>query len=288
MLTRGGPLSWSHLLTSIQTTDHLFTGVFDPGGKSDKLIGQVYQSSRMNSAHLDYVLLTEESDLADLASLLEGLIVAVGRWGGKQVVADLGTDSELFPQFRRAGFSVLAKQRVFQCRMGGMDQKPLKRSWQIWTRDDIPAVRRLYLSLVPTLIQPAEPLTRREMLGMVYYDEDGVLQAYADMVYGPKGAWVLPIVHPHTPENISDLLTGLMVDLPPLNGRPLYVTVRSYQPWVEHALESLSAEPSPEQAILVRYLALHQRVETEFPFAVVENGKPEPTFPLAPIKHHQK
>jgi len=66
------------------------------------------------------------------------------------------------------------------------------------------------------------------------------------------------------------------------------VTVRSYQPWVEHALENFPTEPYPEQAILVRYLALHQRVEAEFPFVVVENGKPEPTFPLAPIKNHHK
>jgi hypothetical protein len=56
---------------------------------------------------------------------------------------------------------------------------------------------------------------------------------------------------------------------------------------VEQALSQISADESPEQAVLVRYLALHQRVEPDFGTLSLENGKPEPTVPLAPIKNHR-
>jgi hypothetical protein len=46
--------------------------------------------------------------------------------------------------------------------------------------------------------------------------------------------------------------------------------------------------PSPEQAILVRYLTIHQRVHAEYSFAGIENGKAETTLPLAPAKSHRE
>lgn len=241
----------------------------------------------MTSAHLNYMLLADEDNQQDLVPLLEGLIEQAGHWGAKQVVAELDTDSDCFPQFRQTGFSVLAKQRVFKCEASEKIQPKLNCGWRIWNCNDIPAMRSLYYTLVPPLIQPVEPLTRRKKLGLVHYDEKGALQAYADLVYGPVGAWVLPLIHPQTEENITDLLVQLLLDLPDVYGRQVYVTARSYQPWVEHALENLSAKPGPEQALLVRYLALHQRVKAEFSFAPIENGNPEPTIPLAPIKNHQ-
>jgi hypothetical protein len=122
------------------------------------------------------------------------------------------------------------------------------------------------------------------MLGLVCYDEDGNLQAYADLVYGPVGAWVLPLIHPKTKEDISDLLLQMVLNLPDLNHRSVYIAARSYQPWVENALENLPVAPSPEQAILVRYLTIRQRVQAEYSFAGIENGKAETTLPLAQAK----
>ncbi|MEA3326186.1 MAG: hypothetical protein U9R53_02625 [Chloroflexota bacterium] len=242
----------------------------------------------MSSAYLSYVLRSENTDPRNMIFFLEGVIEHIGQWGVKQVVADLDIASDGFEYFRQAGFSVIAKQRVYHCQASDRRKPVLERGWQIWTSDDIPAIQRLYQTLVPPLIQPVEPLTRREMLGLVYFNEHGALQAYADLVYGPVGVWVLPMIHPRSSENVSDLLAQMLLDLPERSSRPIFVAVRSYQPWVEQALENLNANPGPEQVLLVRYLALQQRVEPEFTFASIENSKHEPTIPLAPIKNQQK
>lgn len=215
---------------------------------------------------------------------MEGLIVKAGHWGAKQVLADLDLDSALFSQFRKASFSVLAKQRVFRFQGESPAIPELIGRWRLWNGEDIPAVRALYATLVPPLIQPIEPLTRLQMLGMVYDDGSGAVQAYADMVYGPVGVWVLPFIHPQSVENITDLLTQLLITLPDLAGRPVYMTARSYQPWIENALENLPGDAGPEQAVMVRYLAVRQRVHADLSFSVLENGNPEPTVPLAPIQ----
>lgn len=287
MLTRGDPLCLAHLFSSIGPSDHLFAGVYDSGEKSDKVVGQVYQSPHLNSAHLDYILLTESADPSDVIPLLEGLVTKVGHWGAKMVVADLPIDSDLFTQFRQAGFFTVAKQRVYRIENRRTLRKKSNMEWRAWSREDVPAMRRLYQSVVPPLIQPVEPLSRHEMVGMVYYDAHGALQAYVDLVYGPKGVWALPIIHPHTEENRVDMLEQMMGDLPELIGRSVYCATRSYLPWVEQALSQISVDESPEQAVLVRYLALHQRVEPDFGTLSLENGKPEPTVPLAPIKNHR-
>jgi len=266
--------------------DHVFTGVYQPDDLPGKLVGQVHQSQSSSGAQINYLLQPEDSDPDDLVFLLEGLIKEAGHWGAKQVTADLNIQSDLFSQFRQAGFSVLAKQRIFRFELsdeGGRDQG----SWHIWSSEDIPVMRRLYLTLVPPLIQPVEPLTRREMLGLVAYDPKGALQAYADLAYGPVGVWVLPLIHPQTTIPIDVLLAQMLNSLPERNGRPVYVTARSYQPWVESGLEALGGEPGPEQGLMIHYLALRQRLEAEFSFAPVENGKPEPTVPYSPIQSHR-
>jgi hypothetical protein len=241
----------------------------------------------MSSAHINYLLQPPGTNPDCLVPLLEALIKQAGSWGAKQVVADVNTDSPHFPQFRQAGFSVLAKQNVFRCSPPGQAANHSPVTWRIWSSADIPAMRCLYHTLVPPLVQPVEPLTRREMLGLVYYDEKGDLQAYADLVYGPVGVWVLPIIHPQTKADMGELLNQMLLALPDLNGRPVFITSRSYQPWVEHTLHDLSSEALPEQALLVRYMARRERVKAEFSYPVVENGNREPTLPFAHIKNHR-
>ena len=286
-LTRGKPLSLTHLLFGIHPTDHLYTAVCEPPEEAGKCIAQIYQSPRMTSAHINFVLQPTDVDTSHLVGLLESLIKKAGEWGAKQVVADVATDSPHFPQLRQAGFSVLAKQTVFKCASPGQIAANRQLNWRTWSSADISAMRCLYHTLVPPLVQPVEPLTRQEMLGLVFYDEKGDLQAYADLVYGPVGVWVLPIIHPQIKTDMTELLAHMLLALPEQNGRPVYVTARSYQPWVEQALLDLSVEALPEQALLVRYMARRQRIRAEFPFAAVENGSREPTLPIASIKKYQ-
>jgi hypothetical protein len=286
LLTRGKPLTWINLFTSMFSSEELYTGVYQPEGENEKIMGQVYQSPKLPSANLNFILQPEHSDPGDMICLLDGLINEVGQRGAKQLVAELPTDSDYFPLFRRVGFSVLAKQQIYHWDSNQDIDPPLEHHWRIWACEDVSAMKSLYLDIVPALIQPIEPMTRREMLGLVYYDEGGALQAYADLVYGPAGAWVLPFVHPQIKADISDLMLQLVCDLPDLNGRPVYIVARSYQPWLDQALANLSLPSGKEQALMVRYLALRQRVQAEYAFPSIENGKAEPTVPLAPIKRH--
>lgn len=287
LITQGEPLSLTHFLFAIRPTDHQFTAVFEAAGHTEKGIAQVYQSAKMSSAHISYLFQPEIHDGQDLAIVLDELVKQAGHWAAKQVVADLDINSPYFAGFRQAGFSVLAKQKVFECppieRMPANSSQP----WRIWNTTDIHAMRHLYHTLVPPLVQPVEPMTRRETLGLVYYDQNDNLQAYADLVFGLAGVWIMPVIHPQVKVDIAEVLQQLLQALPNLNGRPVFMTTRSYQPWVEHALLDLSANPGPEQALLVRYMALRQKVVTEFNFAAIENGNREPTLPLAPIKHQR-
>jgi hypothetical protein len=279
----------ANLLSSAFPSEHIFTGVCTSDEDRTKIIGQIHQSPKESTAHLSFLLQPIESDPKNLVFLLEGLIEQAGQWGAKQLVAEIPLDSELFPHFRKAGFSVLAKQQVYKWDAAqDLHENSLgQKTWRIWTCEDVLAMKSLYLTLVPPLIQPIEPMTRREMLGLVHYDERRNLQAYADLAYGPAGVWVLPVIHPQVHEGAADLLLQMVSNLPERNGRPLYIATRSYQPWVDQAMAILPASPAPEQAIMVRYLALRERAESVFSFANLENGKTEPTIPLAPIKNHQ-
>jgi len=281
------PLSWTSLLASFHSIDHVFTGKHESDRLKQSWLGQIHQSPRLSSAYIHYLLPPESGDLEGLIPLLEGLTLEAVGWGAKQVIANILPDSDIFLHMRRAGFSVLAKHRMFKFKSLNSPMTQLRGKWRIWTSEDIHDMRILYAALVPPLIQPIEPLTRLEMLGMVYDDGSGEIQAFADLVYGPAGVWVLPFVNPQTVEDTSDLLANLLSALPDVAGRPVVVTARSYQPWIENALSSLPGEAGLEQTLMVRYLALRQRVTQDLPFAALENGKPEPMAPLAPIQKQQ-
>lgn len=287
-LTRGYPLSWTSLLSSIRPGDQVFTGIHENSAGERSFIGQICQSPRLPNAQLNYFITPEGAERRELTLLLEGLIREAGLWGTTQVLAELTTDSEFFPEFRQAGFSVLAKQHLYRFDNPGEIQSDLEGRWRIWNSDDIPAMRRLYLTLVPPLIQPVEPLTRLERLGLVYYEPSGGLQAFADLVYGPVGIWILPFVHPQSAVDPACLLRQILADLSDLAGRPVYVVARSYQPWVETALEHLEGLCGQEQILMVRHLAIRQRIKADLAFKPLDNGNTEPSIPIATAKSNGK
>jgi len=249
-------------------------------------VGQIHQSSQYASAQIQFIL-DGEDHLGELTVLLEGLCKEAGAWGAKQVIAELLPDSTLYPAVRQAGFRVFGKQRLYRFQEESQPLDGVDSQWRIWNSHDIAAMRVLYQALVPPLIQPVEPLTRLEMLGLVFYDEQGELQAFADLVYGPMGIWVLPFIHPQSTVEFSGLLAQMILDLPERNGRPVYVAARSYQPWVETALDALDGEHGPEEALLVKYLAYRQPVSADLAYGALEKGGANPHLPVAPIRNDQ-
>ncbi len=235
-------------------------------------------------AYLHYLLIPESADASAFLVLIDRLVQEAGYWGAKQVIGEIEPESDLFPLLRQAGFSIWAKQRIYRISYPEKINGSPDHLWQTWTNADVPAMRGLYATLVPPLIQQVEPLTRRERLGLVYYHPSGELQAYADLTYGPAGIWVLPIVHPKVGNDIQALIAQLISDLPDKGDRTVNISIRNYQPWIESAAMRLADAVSPEQALMVRHLALRQRMTVNLELARLENGSPEPTVPIAPIK----
>ena len=283
-MTCGAPFSWANIVSSIRLANLSYAGIYENESGERSVVGHITKSPKLTTAQVNFLLVPAASHKGDLIGLLEALTKEAGTWGAKQVLAEMSPETDYFSEFRRAGFVVFSKQRLYKFTSVQDVRDTLARHWQTWTSDDIPAVRSLHQMLVPPLIQAVEPLTRLETLGLVYYDDRGDLQAFADLVYGPVGVWVIPFIHPQSSLDTTALLHKLVLDLPDLNGRPVYLASRSYQPWIDSALETSSAECGPEQALLVRYIAIRQRVTTSLAFNQLENGNAEPTFPVTPIE----
>jgi hypothetical protein len=72
----------------------------------------------------------------------------------------------------------------------------------------------------------------------------------------------------------------LLLSLPNRRSRPVYICVRSYQSWIEHNLENLGALAGPQQAVMVKHLAIAKRVVRSFALPAIESGQPEVTAPF--------
>jgi hypothetical protein len=68
------------------------------------------------------------------------------------------------------------------------------------------------------------------------------------------GVVLTPLIHPDE-NNVSERIVALVASLAERGGRRVYLNVRSYQTWLEPALEDLGAKSAPRQAVMVKHLA---------------------------------
>jgi hypothetical protein len=59
--------------------------------------------------------------------------------------------------------------------------------------------------------------------------------------------------------------------------------VRSYQGWLDAAIEGLGAEPGPRQAVMARQLTALQKASRAFAVAPLDAGQPEITAPVTQL-----
>ena len=277
--TRGNPLGFANFLNQLNPTFGTYTAVYTSDDQQVPLIGQIRYPLGSRSAHLSYLLPVDTGNLIALSALMEHMSVQASEWGAFHLIGEVEEKTLVFEALRRAGFSIYNWQRIWQFKCGPEypNDAPAKngsRIWSISTDLDVIAVKSLYQAVVPALVQPVEPLFGNRVHGLVYREE-GEIIGYADIAYGPSGICVQPIIHPAT-QIVSDLLLGLSNSLPHRGNRPVYLCVRSYQAWIESALENLNAEVGPRQALMVKHMAIMQKVNHTIPLTSLEKSRVKP------------
>jgi hypothetical protein len=259
------------------------TGIYtylcsDNGTPGQPLIGQLRHMSSSSFARLSYLAPEAELDSDALQTLLEHMFVQVGDRGAIYFLAEVNEESVVFESLRQAGFAIYARQRIWQ-----LDGEPagevVDTAWRRSTNRDILGIRTLYNDLVPGLVQQVEPPPTEESPGIVYRQGDEVL-AYIETKFGPRGIWIQPFIHPDVKE-VSGRLVDFIQSIQNRHARPIYVSVRSYQSWLEGAMKDLAAQPGPHQAVMVKHLAIAKKVLRPFALGTLEGRQPEVTTPFA-------
>ena len=283
LITRGSPLKFSNLVYYQAPSINQF-GVFSKNESGNPVAVHMVQEVEANYAQLLYLIADGETDQDVVYTLLESVIRASGEWGVHFLAGDLLSDSPLLPIFRRLDFILWARQVICRLALPLPSAAGEMYHWRVWNNQDIRAMVSVYHSLVPDLFQAVEPLTRKAMLGLVLYDQDHSILGYADLVYGPHGIWVQPFLLPQArdPQIVIDLVHAL----PSTFGRPIYFSLRSYQPWLKELFVDEHFSMGPEKALLVKYLVVknlalgtletfaeRSRVQTGIPFARFEEKR---------------
>jgi hypothetical protein len=273
ILTRGDPLGALAMLSYLNPRRYIYTAVAAEDGES--LMGQVTLKDGETSARLTF--LAPAKNLNSLTQpLLDHLSGQAGAWGAFHLLAEVDEDSPSFRCLRQTGFAMYAWQRIWK--LPHLDSPDPDRAWREVDETDWPAVQSLHGQIVPALIQPVDSLPR-QAAGLVCRPE-GNLQAYVTVINGTKGIWLLPLMPPDS-GCAPELLVGLSRLITGWGSRPVYVCVRSYQAWLETALEDLGAEAFTRQAVMVRRLA--KTVKAEQPVKAMDQVLVKPAAPVARI-----
>jgi hypothetical protein len=275
ILTRGNPLGAMAMLSYLDPRRYIYTAIASNEG--DSLMGQVILNTDETSARLTFMAPLENINGLTL-TLLDHLSMQAGEWKAFHLLAEADENSPVFRSLRQSGFAVYAWQRIWK--LPRRDQNRDTGTWHQVNEIDWPAVQSLHGQIVPPLIQPVDTLPKQAS-GLVCRSE-GQLQAYVTVTRGPRGVWYQPLVPPDCdcgPERLSGLSGS--------GNRPVYVCVRSYQAWLETALEDLGAEAGPRQAVMVRRLV--KTIKEQQPISVMEKvlAKAKPAAPVSRIDNNK-
>jgi len=279
------------LLSRLNPAVGSYTVITSSSNNGTPIIGNMQHIQGERSARIMFLMPEHGLNQPGLTNILESMAVQAGAWGAFHLLAEIEETSFALEGLRRSGFAVYAWQRIWKYSQNAEasngksssngKEKSTTLLWKPFTSVDEISVRNLYQSLVPPLVQSAEPLTSRRLSGWVYRQEGDIL-AYVESIYGPNGIYLQPLIHPDI-ENINQVLSSLLVHQPWLLGRPIYLAIRSYQAWLETIVRDLECEVGPRQAMMVKHLVMHQRDVVPALHIALEKYSTEPTVPSVPI-----
>lgn len=265
-LTRGNPVGAWAVLDGLRLEYGSYTKVLRQGNGHPTLIGQIHYANGERSARLNFITPEKGLESPGMPALLESLAWDAGEHGACSMLAEVEESSPAFEVLRKAGFSVYAWQRVWKIN----ESLGANRTSSVWENaSDLDAmpIRALYQALVPPLVQAADPMVERPLAGVIY-EHTGELLAYIETTYGPRGIYLEPLIHPAV-EDVMQLVRSYLGSLSFHLGRPIYISIRSYQAWLENALSELNADQGVRQALMVKHLAAQQRAPA---YATARNG----------------
>jgi hypothetical protein len=272
------------LLSYVAPATGIFTYVStNESERQERVIGQFSHANGSPFAHL--VFLSPETALthSETLELLDHLAHQAGSRGAHNLLAEVNERSVAFDVLRQAGYGIYARQRVWQVKHE-LHRKGDDLNWTQATENDESAVRHLYTSLVPALVQQAEPHPWQEMDGLVCYEDDELL-GFVQLTYGPNGILAQPVIHPNI-EQVSNHLATVIHLIPNRRSRPLYFIVRSHQAWLELFLTEIEAEAGSYQAVMVKRLVTPQKITLplKLPSTGLDTVQPEISTIRMPIR----
>ena len=278
LCTRGAHMVSGALFSYVAPGMGVITCVGNGDSRERKpVIGQFIHTNGSQFAHLTFLTPRFLLDTRQVSALLDYMVALSGVRGAMRLLADVDEGSEAFEALRRSGFSAFSRQHIWRLETPPeADKSPT--GWRAARSEDLQAVNKLYNNLVPGLVQHVEPFMHERLRGVVYYQDDELL-AYVAVKSGHRGIWVQPYFHPDM-DDLMERIVDLFGHIPNRSSQPIHICVRSYQAWLEPTIENLGALSSPQQALMVRNLALRQKAESPFAVPAIEGGSPEVSTPM--------
>lgn len=243
---------------------------------------QLHHRIGNHHARIAFIGPADVLERAEGLHLLDALIETAGIRGAHHLLAEVSEDSYAFEALRQTSFAIYARQRIW--RLAGdsqVRQKTKIGAWRNIQTKDYAAVLALYHNLVPPLVQQIEPPPSRRRDCLVHWGQEEVI-GYMQLQHGPLGSWVQPFFHPSV-ENPEDLLGPLLLKMHNDRKKPLYVSVRSYQGWMDGMLHRLGFDAWQDQAVMVKHLVAKVRKPVLAPLRALEGTRPEPSSPIVRI-----
>ncbi len=270
------------LLSSVAPATGIYTYVAtDEENNSERIIGQFAHPPGSPHAQLSFISPEKAIQSKRTAVLLDHLARRAGRRGAHNLLAEVNDHSVAYDVLRNGGYAIYARQTIWQI------ERPLPLDgftspWRAAAEQDESAIRSLYDSLVPGLVQQTEPPPWEKLNGLICYQGEELL-AYVHFIYGSSGILIHPFIHPDI-DAVSQHLSAMVDHIPNRRDRPLFMSVRSHQAWLELYLTEMGAREGPRQAVMVKRLIMPQKVELplKMPAAALESAHPEVTSTLAP------
>jgi hypothetical protein len=254
-VTRGTAISPTVLLSYLTPTTGFFTWVYIDTEQT--ILAQLNHPAETPIGYVTFLTPERAIRNSGAVALLEHLAKHAGQRGAFNLLAEVDELAPVYEILRQAGFGIYARQRIWKFPEESRAKNHPYQWRNVKEKHNIP-IQTLYHNVVPGLVGQIESMPTKYLQGLVCF-KDGDLIGYADLKYGYHGIWARPFIHPDV-ENIDELLSSMIENIPDRRSRPIYLCVRTYQSWLEPALGKMESRSSPLQAVMVKRLAVQQKL----------------------------